>query len=250
MLSQSTRCKRWSSPPDDNESLQNAVGRGNKSQYPVPVESQPRCTYLSNKLPVLLQRLDQDFRNAGYARVPRTVSIPPELLVATPRKIALRAGVVHPIVWQLLMLLNPVVWCLTSLIWLAATCSKSVPLWDMAPFLMFFMAVIAMFEAWIWLSKIIQWRLVKYGVPVVGTITDKHMSGYRGLAPSPLPGSEQFIVRVIFRLPSGVEINEAVAVSQNFYTFVSAWDEEVVLYDAIAANRFQFYSECCCRVTH
>jgi hypothetical protein len=40
---------------------------------------------------------------------------------------------------------------------------------------MFFMALVAMFEAWIWLPKIIQWRLVKYGVPVVATITDKHM---------------------------------------------------------------------------
>jgi hypothetical protein len=57
-------------------------------------------------------------------------------------------------------------------------------------------------------------------------------------------------VRVSFRLPLGVEINEGVAVSQNFYTFISACDEAVVLYDANAANRFQFYSECCWRVVN
>ena len=163
----------------------------------------------------------------------------------TPRKIALRAGVVHPMVWQLLMLLNPLVWSLASVIWPAATCPKCMPLWDMAPFLMFFMALVAMFEAWIWLPKIIQWRLVKYGIPVVATITDKHMSGCLG------SGSEQFIVRVFFRLPSGVEINEAVAVSQNFYNFIFACDEAVVLYDGHAANHFlQFYSECCWKVVN
>jgi hypothetical protein len=160
----------------------------------------------------------------------------------TPRKIALRAGVVHPMVWQLLMLVNPMVWPLASWMWQAATCSKCLPLWDMAPVLIFFVAAVAMFEVWIWLPKIIQWRLAKYGVPVVATITDKHMSGSLG------SGSEPFIVRVFSRLPSGVEINEAVAVSQNFYTFISTWDEAVVLYDAHAANRFQFYSECCWRV--